>query len=470
MRSRTKIRLHLAAQLLLATWILWVGNAYAFRHSWRLDLTRDQRHAIAPETREFLKALPQRVDVVIPYSFGPSGLDRVQSRVLARAVRTFEEFELVNPYCRIVEHIHIGRQPLRWQTLREERGLDRPNQVYLFSGDRREVVTLDDMAEIAESRDGPVLLRERVPEALAAALERVVEGRPERIVFTAGHGETSVRDTRNDLGISEFVRDLRGRGHELDTVDLSTGATIPEDTAMLVVLAGRAGGERFTPFGTDARAEVERHLERGGALLAMLPFDGESGLESLLGARGIVPLPGLVNSPVRTAGDGMGVVQTDRFDEDHPITARLRYGADVVELNSTIALEVSGGATPLVLSGPDTWRDLALDGVRGGEEPPGPFAVAAASEDAGRMVAFGSWTPVLDVFYRGQTRRLVLNACDWLGGREGPTAGAGRADTGERVVVTAGVRSAFFWTGIVSLPASVLVIGILVWWLRRRSS
>lgn len=473
MRSRSSVRLHVALQVLLATWILWVGNAWAFRHSWRIDLTRDRRYAVPEETEQFLRELPKRVDVVVPYAFGASAADRIGARVLAQAVRTITEFEQVNPYCRLAEHVHIGREPLRWQELRESRDLDQPNRVYLFAGDRREVVTIEDLADIREGRDGPVLERERVPEALSAALLRVVRDDAPIVLFSTGHGETALDDARDDVAMSGWTRDLRDRGFDLRPIDIRAEGRIPEAAAALIVVGGRVSPEGgFEAFGADEAAEVGRFLDRGGNLLLLLPFEGRTGLESLLTARGIEPLPGLVCSSRRSAADGLGAIEVREFDEAHPTTARFRPEEDALELSSFRALEVSAPATALLRSAAETWRELPpLDGVRAADEAVGPFPLAAASgEGKGRVIVAGSWTPVLDIFYRGQTRRLLLGFCDWLTGRGGLPAGVGRIDPGDRVAVTPTVARAFFWTSVVALPACSLVLGIFVWLLRRRQT
>jgi len=465
--------MHVALQVLLATWILWVGNAWAFRHSWRIDLTRDRHLTIPEETRQFLRELPKRVDVVVPYGFGTSAADRLGARVLARAVRTIEEFELVNPYCHLAEHVHIGREPLRWQQLREERSIDLPNRIYLFAGERRETVALEDLAEFDEGQDGPVLVRERVPEALAAALLRVVREDAPRMLFTTGHGETAIDDARPDVGIAAWVRDLRDRGIEISPIDIRAQGRIPDEADAIVVVGGEVSPEGgFEPFGPDERAVLERFLERGGHLLVFLPFEGQSGLEPLLATRGIAPLAGLVTTAERGAGGGFGALEVSEFDGDHPTTARFRSGEDSLELTSFRALGAESPAVSLLRSSPDSWREMPpLDGVRDADEPLGPFSLAAAAgSDGGRLIVLGSWTPPLDIFYRGETRRLLLGIADWLTGRGGVPAGVGRIDPGDRVHLSPGVTRAFFWTCIVTMPGSALALGLVVWILRRRRS
>jgi len=469
MKSKHWIRWQVALQIALVIWIVWVVNAWAFRHSWRIDLTRDQRYVIAPETKDFLRTLPKRVDIVVPYSFGPGAKDRLQSRILRRAIRTIEEFELVNPYCRLAEEIDIVRDPLRWQQRREELGLDQPNRLYLIAGDRRELVTLDDLAVLSEDPEAPEILRERVPEALAAALERVVLNDAPRVLLTTGHGESSLGDDRPNIGLSEFRRDLQDRGFQIETVDLRQGGVIPAGIDVLIVIAGSMGSDlAFEPFAPDARAEVIRYHDGGGSLFLLLPFDGLSGLESICESAGITAGHGIVHSASST--QGVGAIRVAEYLEGHPITDRFESGADFVEIASFRPLLVTDEAEALVSSSADSWLEIDIDGRQAADEPAGPFVVAAISqaEEGGKLAVFGSWTPVLDVFHRGHSRRLLLLTLDWLTDREGPAAGVGRVDSRDRVDLTPEALSALSWISIVFLPGSVVVLGTVVWTLRRR--
>jgi len=467
---RARIRLHVLIQLLLVAWIVWVANAWAFRNSWRLDWTADARYELAPETREFLRQLPKRVDIIVPTSMGRSAEDRIRARVFDRAIRTLREFELVNPYCRVAEVLDIGRDPVRWGRLREEHGIDAPNRVYLFAGDRREWVGFEDLAEIAPTIDGPTLARERVPEALSAALERLVREEAPRVLFTRGHGEASPSDERAQVGLGALVRDLTERGIVLESSDLRRGGSIPEGVDVVVIAAGSTGPDPFEPLGLEARGEVERFLAAGGDLLVLLPFDGESGLESILEPLGIGTRSGLVHTGSTAGGGGIGALEVDLFDEEHPVTRRLRSEVDTVELASFRALTVAPPARALVTSPAEAWLERDLAGVHDPEEPLGPFPLVAASEGeegSGRVLVFASWTPVIDALHRGQSRRLLLAGFDWLTERDGPVAGAGRVDPRERVLLDPAARRLWLLLTLVAYPGAIILIGVGVWSRRR---
>lgn len=472
--TRRQIRFHVALQLLLATWCLWVANAWAFRHSWRIDLTVDQRYTIAPETVEFLRALPRRVEVVVPTSFGASAEDRLEARVFSRAVRTLEEFELVNPYFHLAENLNIARDPVRWGAIREQYGIDRENRIYLFSGDRREWVSLEDLATIQETSDGPVLAEERVPEALSAALERLIQEQSPRWLFTQGHGEVSPTDARREFGVSAWLRDLTERGLVLESSDLRRGGAIPAETDVVCVVGGQVAETPFEPFGIEARGEVERFLERGGNLLLFLPFDGQVGWEDLIREWGVNPREGVVHSGQADPSGPVGSIEIEDFDDQHPITARFQSSVDRVEFASVRGLEVSSPARPLLFSSANTWLERDLDGRQSADEESGPFAVAAAVEiprgdKTNRIVVVGSWTPVIDVFHRGQSRRFLLSVADWLLEREGRGVGSGRVDPGHRVPWGPEHARLWNWLTLLIAPGFVLLLGGTVIWVRRRA-
>ena len=472
--TKRQIRIHVVLQLFLATWCLWVANAWAFRHSWRVDLTSDQRYALAPETVAFLRQLPTKVDVVVPTSFGRSATDRLRAKIFSRAVRTLEEFELVNPYCRLSETLNIAANPVRWGELRNQLGIDRENRVYFLAGDRREWVSIEDLATITETSDGPILVEERVPEALAAALERLLQEESPRWLFTQGHGAVSPTDTRPNFGVSSWLRDLTERGLILESSDLRRGGAIPEETDVVCITGGQVAEVPFEPFGIEARGEIERFLARGGNLMVFLPFDGPIGFEDLLKEWGVIPLAGLVHSEQANASGAIGAIEAADFDDSHPITARFKNETDRIELASIRGLEVQAPARPLLFSTSQTWLERDLDGRQSAEEPPGPFPVVAATELSrgdvtNRIVVLGSWTPVVDAYHRGQSRRLLLSIADWLLEREARGVGTGRVDAGHRVPWSPDHARLWNWITLLIAPGLVLLIGGAVVWMRRRA-
>ncbi|MEE8143371.1 MAG: Gldg family protein, partial [Planctomycetota bacterium] len=456
-----------------------------FRHSWRQDWTRDQRYAVSPETKQLLQTLPQRVEVVVPYFFSPDAMGRIYQNVFGRAMRALEEYDQLSPWFRVAKLVDVVREPTKWAELRRQREIDQHNRIYLFSGDRREVLGIDDLAQIrtptmADPSVRAELISERVSEALANAIQRVAHEERPLILFTQGHGEISLERPVGGYSMRAFQFALGDRGYEVGSVNLRTESNIPEQARLVIVVASGDMSRPYQPLRGAPRRAVEQHLKRGGSLFLFLPVQSECGLEDNLKTFGITPHEGVVHVIGPSPGRKQGTTKflyCRRIHEGSLISKDLGSLDFLAEVDTCGALQVEHPAMSILLTDPDCWLETSFPARKDHSDPRGPFTLMAASigqstsqeaEAAPRVVVFSSWSPVLDGYFQGDLRRLLLNAVYWLTDREELTATQWREDVRDQFVLTGPVRNAFFWTSVAVLPLCPLLGGLLVFFLRRR--
>lgn len=485
---RLAVSANVVAQLLLATWLLLIVNGWAFKNSWRVDLTRDKKYALDPSTEQFIRQLPRGVDVVVAFSNRSTSEAALAQQALDRAIRLCEEFQLVNPSFRLAETVDVLRDPAGWDRVKERYSIEAPDCVYLFSGDRRETLLPTDMASFrlpsaSNPNVTPELVSERVAEALAAAVKRVVSLDQPVIRFTQGSGEMSVESPRGQWSLGLFRRSLVDRGYEVETIDLRTTEDVPPKTDLLVLVCG--GPDGFEPLRGQRRDAVERYLDGGGSLLVFLPFTGATGLERLLTNHGILPGDTFVavDGPSPGRRSGPTTFQIAGFvNEGHPAALGLTFGEFEAEVDSYrhLQLDPESPAQALLSSSDDSWLERDLSLLRRHEsDPVGRFPLVAASEVAAgsRVVVFGSWSSILDPSptrragrYGKGVQRLVLGSVHWLVREELGEVGSGRELAVERIPLTAGLLRAYRWSALVVLPGCSILAGLFAFWLRRRGS
>ncbi len=482
---RPFVALNVAAQVLLFCWLLVVLNSWGFRQSWRFDLTRDQRYEVPDETRKALAGLTEDVEVVALFLHSRSELGAIEHDVLMRGLRACREFELLAPRFRVVEVVDSGREPEKAAMLRERRGIEIPNRIYLLSGEAREVLAPDDLAELRRPTPGnpeAEVLREFAGEAVSNALVRIAEKERPRVAFSYGSGEVTPGQPRAEASIEALMRALRDRGFELAALDLRTVAEIPAETRLLVIVAG-GGLYEFQPLPQPARAAVAAFVERGGCLLLFLPAEGVCGLEGLLKEIGIRPRGDqgeIVAMRLERGGRPADHVALEAraFNAQHPIASGFRFEDFRAELYYSRALAVEQPAEAILSSDAASWLETNPSlPRRDAEEEQGSFPLMAAYGGSrieapgsyrGKVVVFGTWTAALDRFFAGDLRRLILNSAYWLTDRDRLAAGIGRDPETDRVRLTAPLLSAFFWAVVVATPLAALLGGLFVFWVRRR--
>ncbi len=258
---------------------------------------------------------------------------------------------------------------------------------------------------------------------LLRALQRLIEGREQWIVFLEGHGEKSLYDRANG-GYSTLDRLLRERGLHTQAIDLLKLPAIP-DNASLLVLAGT----------TDEMLEGEltaiaSFVARGGNLLLLRDPGAADSIDRLLANVGVTALPGIVID----ANDRLRKLLAIRHPAIIPVTDfaatpfAVGNGARLL-LPIASALTGSDGSgwehLPLLRSNPDSWNETGdLQGhVRfdaGGDERPGPLTLGIIAQrthrdQPQRAVVIGD-SDFLDNEYIGLVGNagFALGLFDWL--------------------------------------------------------
>lgn len=484
-RSRWQTGLNVLAQVFLALWLLLVVNSWAFKHSHRVDLTREKIHELDSGTIELLEGLPRPVEVVIPFSNQTDERAVLFQKVLDRAVRTCEEFQLVNPGFRLVSAVDILRDPTGWEQIKSQYEIDSPDAIYLFSGERREVVLPTDLAQFqlptAQNPNvQPALVAERVAEALATAIKRVLTDERPRVLITQGSGEVSLENPRVQWSLRSFQGSLGARGYEVFAHDLRLEPEIPENTSLVVLVC--AGPDGFDPLRGERRDAIQRYLDSGGSLMVFLPVRGASGLEPLLQEFGITagdshvaivgPEPGRRRGPTT-------FLMTSLVNSVHEACRGLEWGSFEAELRlyRPLHLDPEGDALALLSSPQESWLESDYRYLRrDAQDSVGSFPLIAAAESTSgaRVVVFGSWSSVLDPqprapagFFRTGARRLILNTTHWLVRDPVPEAGGGRELGAERMVLNDRFVFAIRWMALLVLPACAILAGLLAFWIRR---
>jgi hypothetical protein len=150
------------------------------------------------------------------------------------------------------------------------------------------------------------------------ALQRLLRD-PHRVLYvTRGEGEGDLQRT-DEVGYSGVATQLETEGYRVRDLILAHVSEIPADAAAVLLVSPERG------IRDRAREALERYLERGGRLVALLDPARNSGLEDLLEDWGFDLPDRLVVDPASgpVEGDPPGVNPIVHVYEDHPVVHRL---------------------------------------------------------------------------------------------------------------------------------------------------
>ena len=205
--------LNLLLQALLVLTLVGGLNYLARNHPVRLDLTRHRSFSLSPETLAYVKDLKRPVRVVVTLNADSTN---PEVRGLLQEYRLATE---ANPGGAIkVDYIDVFQNRREAEPL----GLDQPDLILLLAGDRRSVLTIDELYRVTRDKDNKpqrtAFLGEQV---LTAALLDVSSPEKNKVYFLGGHGELRPEDSDANRGLS-LVRDqLRLRNFDVESVDLT---------------------------------------------------------------------------------------------------------------------------------------------------------------------------------------------------------------------------------------------------------
>ncbi|MFI5336109.1 MAG: GldG family protein [Opitutales bacterium] len=303
------VNLLLQAVLFLS---LFAGlNYIALNHSWRFDLTRNNRHSLSAETRSYLERLESPVRIIVTFAEDSGSTELNQAyHDITSLLREYAYATRQNDKGRIeVEPVDV------YQNRRKagELGIDQPNLVVLISGEHRHVLTLEDFYTIKNKVRRDAFKGEA---ALTSAILDVSSPEKKKIYFLLGHGEVSPDDV-GPRGLSLLCDELRERNFALASLDLGRTRKIPDDAALLIV-TGPQG--RYLPIEEELLRNYLR--TRAGRLILMLDPMRQHGLENLLFDWGILVYDDIIYDSNPEEQDEAGDLRL-RFFAPHPITENL---------------------------------------------------------------------------------------------------------------------------------------------------
>ncbi len=460
--------------------ILVLVNVLATRHSHKWDLTENKQFTLAPQTQKVLDGLGK--DVVLRAFWRKPEYDQVK--------------DLLENYQRASKKVKVMLvDPVEDPAAAKQFDITQERTLHIQSG--------TDQVRITEPTE----------EKITNGIIKVSGGEAKTVYFLKGHGEPEAEDVASPRGYGYFKKALEDEHYKVEELLLMTKGEVPADASLVVAAPTR-------PLLEPEIQALERYLDRGGRLLALLEpkWDETShqivhtGLEEMLKKRGINANDNLVLDVELQlfAGPKIGAAPGAESYGTHPITENMKevtfYGDFVREVRPNP--DTPGATlTTLVRTSANSWAESDIAGVfdRGaaGRDPSdltGPISIATAYErktpaeaakaegekksgDEGdeqsaeaknkdiltRIVAFGDadWVDNGQLTRFAPNQDLALNAIGWLVDRGDLISIRPRKSKVAQLALTPAQTQAIFVASVFLLPELLLLAGLAVWQSRK---
>lgn len=450
----------------------------------RWDVTSGQVNTLSPNTQLALQELEDTLQITV---FLSERLDYMGVPVQTRLRDLLTEMVSFSPRVQ-TRYIDAIADPDAARRMADALGLQVTDPVELAKllvftyQDRRMVLPVDALFRQPtwEDRAADINTPQFQGELpVTIMIRRIQDTRVTRIYFSTGHGEMDPdkMDRMADT-LGYFSTAMRREGFDLQGHSLLRDPDIPFDADIYIVAAPT---RRLTPEALEA---LDTYARRGGRVLLLLPSllrshqPDDPGLLALVQGWGGRPRSDVVMDPKNNMGGQTNVLclvlPTSSIAGGMEQMATLMPGARSFDMEGDKArengwrqvdhliqsLESSVRVNPQRRNPVPEYRQsvVAFTAVRPGD----------AEVQESRVVVLGGADALSNLFFEEAHNRLfAISTVHWLAGRHYNVQIRPREYAEYRVRMNRQIERNLFWRLVVGLPAAWLLVGLLIWWLRK---
>ena len=445
----------------------------------RFDLTQNKSYTVSQQTMDVISRIDSPLSIVVlrSPSTDPTSAD-------------WRSDLLLDQYQRLSKHITVEYiNPIEKPSAKSKYQMTQVGEIIFSYGQSKQVrVYRKDLTTQSKVTSEPLFVGE---EKFTQAIYTLLEQESYVVYFTVGHGERQLQD-RGGEGLSYVKTYLENENYKVRDLNIIL-ENIPTD-ASLIVIASPV--ETFSDFEIE---KLNNYVKTGGKLLVL--YDSfmdrsnfNSNLDLFLSDWGFKTKNDYIIDPVSSVVIPVNVVPQYTA---HPITQTLKEGnvfACLVVARSILSGEskYSGSFENIITTSPQGYgkEEATFDLSRARFNPrtdiagPVPLAIAGTYDIEGRdvparIVVFGDATFALNAYInpeQGQSvdvafagnKDLFMNTVAYLlEARQKITIRPKEASI-KNLTLTTTQTNFIRYVAQIGLPCLFGILGILIWFLRRR--
>ncbi|MDZ7336157.1 MAG: GldG family protein [candidate division KSB1 bacterium] len=439
------------ALIMIVLGILGLVNFIAGRHNFRWDTTQAKLFSLSPQSKKLVKSLNHELHVKA--FFRPSYQQPIRDLLeeYANQSKRFR-YEIIDPDVN-------------------------PDQVKRYQIENYETLVLEYGNKIEK------ITKATEPD-ITNALIRVMQEGEKKVYFTTMHGEPELDDEERE-GLHHAKTKLIAENYQVATIFLAEHQQIPDDCSVLMIVGPK---KDLLP---NEYQLIEQYLNRAGRLMVLLNPD-QPDLRALLSSWGFEIGDNTVIdiSPMgQLFGAGYAAPLVTSYPEheitrDFNLMTLFHLVRSVTPVNQPRA-GITVSSLAQTSNFPNSWGETRLTSrvkFDEGQDLKGPVSIAAAAEKEvklqvqgsdndttaavrkARVVVFGDSDFITNGFFQFQGNGdLFLNAVNWLAEQGELIAIRPKQAEDNRISLTTQQSLLIFWLGVVFLPLSILIIGVVIY-------
>jgi len=426
---------------------------------WRLDLTKNHRFSLAPQSKKVLRNLAGKVDVTVYLT-----TDAEQQGLRNRAEALFGLYETAAPGKIAIAYKNPFADLQAFLAKKSNLGGNLTGAVLEYNGKR------EDIQDFSEKD-------------ITSALIKFARPTVRKLYFLEGHNEQRTEGGATpDRGLQSAVALLRSQQWQVETLTLvgkDSEMPSPDEAAALII----AGPEKEL-FAGEA-AKINGYLQQGGRVLVTLRAGGAK-LADFLQKWGIVPTSNLAFGTASEAGQF--IIVTENELKKHEITKNVGTCllGPAIPLNTASPAPKGVTVTKLISSGQRVRvaRNFKQGvPVKAADLGPGPVDLALIAEKEvvpakdgkeakrARLLVVGdsmfSSDYLAQAFPNGFNLNLYANMVNWLAEEDALVSIPAKDEQLDRVFATDDQKRLLLTVFYLDFPLLAAVLGFVVYLKRR---
>ncbi|MFV0336643.1 MAG: Gldg family protein [Chthoniobacterales bacterium] len=490
---RFQIGTGLLIQAALLIVVLGLINYFSFHYYERFDFSRSQRFRLAVLTQQSIRELKQQLKIIVYFSNSSVSPEAMVANDVANLLK---ELQFAGKKNIDIEYIDPMRNLDRARQLQAEyKFAAEDNFIILTYDGRSKFVPISDMVDFdmtpMMTGGQPRIISFKGEQAFTSALISLLDPEFRKIYVTTGHGESSFAEGGEMSVLASYAKRLNT---EIFPLNLGATLKIPDDAAIIII-----AGARFD-FSPQQVELLKNYWKGDGRILLLLDPNAKTPrLDAFSAELGVLPLDQRV---LRTLPLGFttGILRdvAGEFLLDNDIAKRLRgvtaFFPSPVQpllLNDEKTNKEGSVVRQLIRAHEEYWgeSEYVTDESKGvgyddGVDTGFPVIIAASIRrsgiqdqrvevDAAKMIVVGNSLFATNDGLGGPNASaanldFLVSSLNWLMDRSKLTGIAPKAAREFLFSLSdAQISQISFYTMLV-IPGAAGVLGLLVWWRRRR--
>ena len=427
--------------------IIIIINFFSYQYNLRLDLTRSEKYSLSEQTKKVLRGLKNEIKIICFFQ------EEAQGKASLK--------ELLREYS-------YSSKKIKFEFLDPDKN---PRTAKAYNVNEYNTILIESNNQVSRIKGSS-------EQDITNAIIKITRKAKKIIYFVEGHGEKDIEGRADNSASYSMLKDsLLKQSYGVKKISLLTVSSIPAECSVIII-----GGPK-KEISSNEKEILNSYLLKGGNGVFLLDPDSGADMEEFLKTYGVRMEKNFIIDKTSQILGGDYFIPVISTYGNHEITKNFNYTTFFPlarSVSSAIGKDQTGLTfTPLAITSENSLAKKNPDKIEFNpkEDEKGPLNIACAVTKTNqgkngkdtRIVVFGDSDFISNAYFNlSGNGDLFLNSLNWLAEEEDLISIRPRPIEFTNVQISKRKGYFIFYLSVIIIPASILVLGGIIWIRRRR--